>query len=189
MDRDWMSRSAVSLLVRGVVGVVFGILAMVWPRSTALALIILWGCWALADGVISLGTAFTSRGAGGRVGLVLLGLLSLVVAFFAITSPGVTAAALTWVLGIWLVVRGVFELVGAFSAGTSANRWVLVAIGLLDGLIGVLLMANPGRAALGIAFLIGLLAFVWGLVFLGLAFVVWRAGKGQVPGTPSSATI
>ena len=44
-------------------------------------------------------------------------------------------------------------------------------------------------AALGIAFLIGLLAFVWGLVFLGLAFVVWRAGKRQVPGTPSSATI
>lgn len=189
MDRDWMSRSATSLLVRGLVGVVFGVLAMVWPRSTALALIVLWGCWALADGLVSLGTAFTSRGAGGRVWLVLIGLLSLVVAFFAVTSPGVTAVALTWILGVWLVVRGLFELAGAFSAGTSANRWVLIAIGLLDGLIGVLLMANPGHAALGIAFLIGLLAFVWGLVFLGLAFLVWRAGKGPVPHAPSSATI
>ena len=48
---------------------------------------------------------------------------------------------------------------------------------MLDGVIGVLFMANPGTAALGIAFLLGLLAFLWGLAFVGLAFFVRRAAQ------------
>ena len=105
--------------------------------------------------------------------MILVGLVSLLVAFFALVRPGMAAATLTWFLGIWLVVRGVFELVAAFSAFVVRTLGARLG-GVLDGAIGLLFVFNPGTAAL-IAFLIGLLAFLWGAAFVGLAFIARRA--------------
>jgi len=188
MERDWMNISWGSLVVRGAVGIVFGILAMVWPTSTAIALALLFGFWALVDGVGSLAQAF-QKDATGRVWLVVMGVIALIAAFFAIFSPAVTAVALTWILGIWLVVRGIFELVGAFASSTQMPRWLLVAGGLLSIVLGVLFAANPGRAAVAIAFWLGLIALAWGIAFVVLGFVV-RSEQGhlQHPATPPPAT-
>jgi uncharacterized membrane protein HdeD (DUF308 family) len=186
MFTDWLTLSWTSLLVRGVVGVLFGIVAMVWPDATVLVLVVLWGCWALVDGVMAIGSVGVVQGTGAKIALVVLGVLSLVAAFFALVRPGLAAVTLTWFLGIWLLVRGLFEIFGAFSSSVVMNRWVLVAGGVIDGVLGVLFMANPGAAALSIAFLIGLLALVWGLVFIGLAFVVRRTAhnlRAVPPGT------
>ena len=103
--------------------------------------------------------------------------MALLVAFFAIVRPGLAAATLTWFIGVWLVVRGVLEIVGAFGTREPSGRWALVLGGVLDGVIGVLFMANPGTAALSIAFLIGLLALLWGCAAIGLAFFVRRHGN------------
>lgn len=188
MERDWMNLSWKSLVVRGGVGIVFGILAMVWPVTTAIALALLFGFWALVDGVGSIAQAF-QKDATGRVWLAVMGVLSLVAAFFAIFSPAVTAVALTWILGIWLVVRGIFELVGAFASSTLAPRWLLVVGGLLSIVLGVLFAVNPGRAAVAIAFWLGLVALAWGIAFVVLGVVV-RSEKGHLPhaATPPPAT-
>ena len=77
MERDWMNLSWKSLVVRGGVGIVFGILAMVWPVTTAIALALLFGFWALVDGVGSIAQAF-QKDATGRVWLAVMGVLSLV---------------------------------------------------------------------------------------------------------------
>jgi uncharacterized membrane protein HdeD (DUF308 family) len=188
MERDWMNISWQSLVVRGVVGIVFGILAMVWPTSTAIALALLFGFWALVDGVGSIAQAF-QKDATGRVWLAVMGVLALIAAFFAIFSPAVTAVALTWILGIWLVVRGIFELAGAFASSTQVPRWLLVVGGLLSIVLGVLFAANPGRSAVAIAFWLGLIALAWGIAFVVLGFVV-RTEKGhlQHPATRPPAT-
>ena len=125
MERDWYAVGWKMLLFRGVLGILFGILAIAWPIETAIAFALLWGIWALADGVGSIVQAFQPD-AKGRVWLVLMGLIALIAAFFAIFSPGVAAVTLTWILGIWLIVRGVFEIVGAF---TSSRRHVALAAG------------------------------------------------------------
>jgi uncharacterized membrane protein HdeD (DUF308 family) len=171
LERDWLSVSWKLLMVRGALGIVFGILAMVWPLETAIALALLFGLWALTDGVSSIVQAF-QPGATGRVWLVVMGVIALVAAFFAIFSPAVTAATLTWILGIWLVVRGLFELVGAFSSGAQLPRWLLVGSAVLSVVLGVLFVTNPGAGAAGIAFLLGLVALAWGVVFLGLGFML-----------------
>jgi uncharacterized membrane protein HdeD (DUF308 family) len=67
------------------------------------------------------------------------------------------------------------EIVQAFGVDAAPGRWALTLGGVVDGLIGVLFMANPGTAVLGIAFILGLLAFAWGLALVGLAFFVRRA--------------
>lgn len=175
--QDWMTLRWTTLLARGLVGVAFGVVAMAWPDETITVLVVIWGCWALLDGVITLAVVGRVPGTAPKVVAILAGAVALLVAFFAIARPGVAATTLTWFLGVWLVVRGVLEIVQAFSADEPGGRWALALGGVLDGVIGVLFMANPGTAVLGIAFLLGLLAFLWGLAMVGVAFFVRRAAR------------
>ena len=174
MERDWLTLGWKMLLVRGVLGIVFGILAIAWPISTAIALALLWGIWALADGIGSIAQAFQPESRGSRLWLLALGVIALIAGFFAIVHPGMTVATLTWILGIWLIIRGIFELAGAFSSGLPMPRWLLVLNGLLSLLIGILFAANPGAGAVGIAVVLGITALVWGVVLIAVAVSVRR---------------
>jgi uncharacterized membrane protein HdeD (DUF308 family) len=166
MVRDWMTVGWKLLIVRGVIGIVFGVLAIVWPISTAIALAVLWGFWALMDGIGSLTQAFRPEVRGSRLWLIVLGVIALVAAFFAIFSPAVTAVTLTWILGIWLIVRGVFEAIGAFTTDHLAPRWFLLLGAAFSILLGILFAANPGKGAVGIAVFLGVVALLWGATFL-----------------------
>lgn len=188
MLEDSMKLRWTTLLLRGGIGIVFGVLAMAWPDETVVVLVVLWGCWALVEGVLMIGSVGFVQGGGAKAALVVIGVLSLLVAFFALFQPWVAAATLTWFLGIWLVVRGILEIVGAFTGPVGGGRWVLVLGGVVDGAIGVLFMANPGTAALSIAWLLGLLAFVWGVVFVVIALGVRHtAAKLSSSGPPEAA--
>jgi uncharacterized membrane protein HdeD (DUF308 family) len=168
---DWLSVGWKMLVVRGAIGIVFGILAIVWPLSTAIALALLWGFWALTDGIGSLVQAFQPESSGSRLWLIVMGVIALVAAFFAIFSPAMTAVTLTWILGIWLIVRGVFEAIGAFGSNLSTPRWLLLLSAALSILLGILFAANPGAGAVTIAVWLGVAALLWGAVFVlgGLA--------------------
>ncbi|HYU87038.1 MAG TPA: HdeD family acid-resistance protein [Kribbellaceae bacterium] len=177
MVRDWLSIGWKWVVARGLIAVVFGILAIAWPIDTAIALALLWGFWALVDGASSIAQAFQPESRGGRLWLVVMGVIALLAAFFAITSPGMTATTLTWILGIWLIVRGAFELVGAFSSTLMMPRWLLVLSAALSILIGIFFAANPGKGAVGIAVWIGIMALVWGAVLVGTGLAVRRELK------------
>jgi uncharacterized membrane protein HdeD (DUF308 family) len=187
MERDWLTLGWKMLLVRGVIAVIFGVLAIVWPIHTAIALALLWGFWALTDGIGSIVQAFQPESKGSRLWLVVLGVIALLAAFFAITSPGMTAATLTWILGIWLIIRGVFELAGAFRSQQVVPRWLLVLNGLLSLLIGILFAANPGAGAVSIAVLLGVTALIWGVVLIGVGFSVRRELSGPAQSSPAPA--
>ena len=183
--QDWMTLRWTALLTRGLVGIGFGVLAMAWPEETVTVLVVLWGCWALVDGLVTLAAVRAVPGTAPKVVAILAAAVALFIAFFAIARPGVAAATITWFIGVWLLVRGVLEIVEAFSSHVSSGRWALVAGGLLDGLIGVLFMLNPGSAVLGIAWLLGLLALLWGCVAVGLAFFVRKAAPPAGADSPT----
>ena len=172
MRDDWLSLAWKVLVARGVVGIVFGVVALVWPGETAVAFVVLWGIWALVDGIGSIAEGFSSDPPGPRWIHLLMGAASVVVAFFAIFSPSMTATTLTWILGIWLIVRGLSEFASAFLGRADRSRGMLVAIGVVDLVLGVLFAANPGRAAVGITVVFGLVAMLWGVVFLVIGLVV-----------------
>ena len=173
MEKDWLAVGWKHLVVRGVLGIIFGILAMAWPITTVIALAFLWGCWALVDGVSSIWQAFQPE-ARSRVWLVVMGVLALLAAFFAIARPAVTAVALTWILGIWLIVRGVDTVLANAPTSSKTPRWLLVLGGIFSLLLGFLFTANPGTGAVAVAFWIGLLAIAWGAAFIAVGFVVRR---------------
>jgi uncharacterized membrane protein HdeD (DUF308 family) len=187
MDREMFTSSWKMLVVRGAVGIVFGILAIAWPIETATALMVLWGFWALLEGVSLLIQAFQSRTQGSRLGRALLGVIALIVAFFAIFSPSVTAQTLTWIVGIWLIIRGAFEVLTAFSSYRLTPRWLLLLGGGLSILLGAFFVANPGRGAVGIAIWLGLIALCWGVVFVVAGFLLRREHAWPTPANPAPA--
>ncbi len=191
MERDWAVLGWKMLVTRGVLAIVFGLIAMFWPVGTALTLALLWGIWALVDGVGSLWQAFRPESKGqGRAWLVVMGVIAILAGLIAIFHPGVAVAALTWILGIWLIVRGVIELFGAFASTISVPRWLLVVGGLLSLGLGVLFVANPETGAVAIAFWLGLVALIWGIAFVGIGLAMRShlktfSGPGGPPAAPA----
>jgi uncharacterized membrane protein HdeD (DUF308 family) len=185
MTHDWLNLSWKMLMVRGGLAIVLGILAMVWPIETAITLAILFGVWALVDGLGSFAQAFEKgTPTSARVLLAVMGVVGLIVAFFAIFSPAVAAVTLTWILGIWLIVRGAFEVFAAFSATRDAPRWLLLVTAAVDVILGVLFVANPGTSVVAIAWILGLVAVVWGVVFLATGFIVRHDEHGAAAAPP-----
>jgi uncharacterized membrane protein HdeD (DUF308 family) len=91
---------------------------------------------------------------------------------------------LTWILGIWLIVRGAFEVFAAFSASRDAPRWLLLVTAGVDVILGILFVANPGSSVVAIAWVLGLVAIVWGIAFLATGFVVRRGEHGAAAAPP-----
>ena len=127
--QDFMTLRWTVLLTRGLIGVGFGVLAMAWPEETVTVLVVLWGCWALVDGIAMLLAVRAVPGTAPKVVAIVAGAVALLIAFFAIARPGIAAATITWFIGVWLVVRGVLEIVEAFSTDAleravgARGRW------------------------------------------------------------------
>ena len=178
MPKDLLTAAWKLLLLRGVIGIVLGIILVAWPQATIAVLMVLVGIWALIDGIGLAAQVFDKgAGTGQRVLFGVMALIALVVAMVAIFNPDKAASVITWLVGIWLLVRGLFELVGAFSSTVATPRWLLVLGALLDLVLGWLFVTHPGQSAKGIAVVIGILAIAWGVVFVVLALAARSATK------------
>ncbi len=161
-----------ALVLRGLAAITFGVLTFVKPSISLLALVILWGAYALVDGVfaivLSIQGARIVRGWGW---LLAGGIVSIGAGVVAFLWPGITALALLAVIGAWAVLTGIAEIVTAVQLRRHLRgEWMLAASGVLSIAFGVLLAANPGPGALAVTWLIGLYAVGFGalLVALGL---------------------
>jgi uncharacterized membrane protein HdeD (DUF308 family) len=173
------------LLVRGLVGVLFGVVAVAWPVSTVAALVVLWGIWALADGIGLVLQAFREGTAGQRVWAGILAVVAVLAGLYAILRPGATAAVLTWVIGAWLLVRAVVETVSALRAGLPGSTRALTLLGaLVDLVLGLIFVTHPGKSAVGAAVVLGIVALVWGVVLVILALVLRNHLEDLAPGGP-----
>lgn len=104
-------RSGMFLLLQGLVGVLFGIVAIIWPNVTALLLILLVGVWCLIEGLFQIysGLMMTSD-TGLRVVLGVSGALSIVIGIIFIVAPGEGAIALIWVIGTFAIAYGILNV-------------------------------------------------------------------------------
>ena len=176
MEKNWLDDNWGMLLVRGIIAVLFGILAMIWPGVTAIALAVLWGIWALIEGVINLVAAF-QKGAGGKAWKIVFGIVSILAGLIAIIHPFDVAVVLTWILGIWFLIAAIFQGIGAFSSTRTQPRWMLLISAVLSLLIGILFVARPGLGVLSIVLWIGIIAIIWGIILILAAFAARRLGK------------
>jgi len=161
------------LLLRGLAAIAFGVIAFFWPGITLLSLTYLWGAYALADGVFSLGAAITGQGGdtSSRWWLALSGVVSILAAAIAFFWPGITALVLLMFIAGWAIVIGALEIYAAVQLRKVVeNEWWLVLSGLLSIAFGVVMFAWPGTGALAVIWMIAWFAIFFGCMLVGLAF-------------------
>jgi uncharacterized membrane protein HdeD (DUF308 family) len=167
----WLARNWWIELVRGIAAIVFGLLAFVLPGVTLLTLVILYGAYALADGVFALIAAIRGEaGPAPRWWLAVVGALGVAAGLATFLWPGLTALILAIFIGAWSLARGVFEIVGAIRLRKEIdNEWLLILSGLLSVVFGAVVLLMPGAGALAIVWIIGAYAIALGALHVGLA--------------------
>ncbi len=159
------------LLLRGLAGVLFGVLAFAWPGLTLLTLIFLYGAYVLADGIVAIIAAITGDAPGGRWWLAIAGLLGILVGGLTFLLPGMTALILLLTMGGWAVATGALQIIGAIRLRKEIdNEWFLILGGAVSVLFGLGVIVNPGAGALALVWVIAAYAIVTGLLYIGLAF-------------------
>ena len=159
------------LLLRGIAAIAFGVLAFIWPGLTLVTLVLLYGAFALVDGVLSLVAAFS----GGAKPvptwwLVVVGLIGIAAGVVTFLWPGITAILLVLFIGAWALVHGIFEIIGAIQLRKEIdNEWMLILGGLLSVLFGAVVLIAPGAGALGLVWVIAAYSIVFGILFVSLS--------------------
>jgi len=179
MNIDSLAKNWWALALRGVAAIVFGALAFVLPGVTLAALILLFGGYALVEGVLNLIAAVRGRGDDQPWWALLLeGLVSIAAGIAAFVVPGLTALAMLYMIAAWAIVTGVLEIVAAvrLRRRITGEAW-LALNGVLSIAFGVLTMLVPGAGALSLVWLIGAYGIIFGALLLGLSFRLrrWRA--------------
>jgi uncharacterized membrane protein HdeD (DUF308 family) len=185
LARNWWA-----VALRGVAAVIFGVLAFALPAITLASLVLLFGAYALVEGVFSLIAAMRRRTAEERPwwALLLEALVSIAAGIVTFVYPGITALALVYVIGAWAVVTGVLEIVTAvrLRERIRGEGW-LIASGILSVVFGALVMVFPGAGALAMVLWIGAYAVVFGGLLIGLAFRLRRWTAEERPARVSRA--
>ncbi|WP_410658796.1 HdeD family acid-resistance protein [Amycolatopsis sp. lyj-112] len=159
------------LAVRGGLAVLFGLLALIWPGATVLALAVIYGIYAIFDGVGGLMQAFRPGDAAHRAAYGVLGALGIIAGLLVLFWPGITVLVLALLVGFWAIFTGVTEIVAAIRLRKQIEgEAFLIAAGAVSVLAGILIMINPVAGAFGIALLVGIYALLYGVVLLVLAF-------------------
>jgi uncharacterized membrane protein HdeD (DUF308 family) len=171
-----------SLIVRGILAVAVGIIALAWPSVTVLALVILFAIYAFMAAGLQAAQAFSSRTAGPVIGHLLLGLVDLAAGIIALAWPGPTALVLVLIVGVWAIVAGLVEIAAAFGHGEAAGtRALFILGGLITVAFGVVLCARPGIGAVTLALLFGLFSLIAGIWMLVQGIELRHAGKTLDP--------
>jgi len=168
---DTLSKAWWLVLLRGVVAILFGVLAFAWPGLTLFTLVLLYGAYALVDGVIALVAAFTRRAQPLPTWwLIVVGLCGIGAGVITFMWPGLTALLLVLFIGGWAIAHGIFEIIGAIQLRKEIdNEWWLILAGAMSVVFGLLIFVAPGAGALALVWLIGTYAILFGILLVGLS--------------------
>ena len=167
--RDWWV-----FLLRGILAILFGIIALAAPGIALLAFIYVFAAYAILDGIAAIVVSIQQRSFLRSWWLLLLeGLLGILFGILAFAWPGETALVLLYLVAAWALVTGILEIIAALGGlGSAGLRWGLGLAGLLSILFGIVLIVHPGAGLLGILWVVGIYAIVFGVSLIIYAFQV-----------------
>jgi len=160
-------------VLRGILAMAFGCMALIWPGLTLGVLVMLFGIYVILEGILALTAAFKHRGQRSWWLLLLEGIAGIGAGMFAFIWPGLTAVVLLLFIAVWAMLTGILEIAAAVELRKEMEgEWVLGLAGAVSILIGILLIANPGTGALAVIWLIGVYALLFGGLLTYLGFKV-----------------
>jgi uncharacterized membrane protein HdeD (DUF308 family) len=167
ITRNWWA-----VVLRGVIAVLFGVLALAKPDITLEALIALFGFFAIIDGVFTLVGGISMIGSGlPWGGPVFGGLVGIAIGVATFIWPGLTALTLLYLIAFWAIFTGLMEIMTAVQMRQQLPHPVLLGFaGALSILFGLLLVVYPSSGALSVIWLLGIYAIIFGVSFIVLGF-------------------
>ncbi len=164
--RNWWA-----FAIRGVLGILFGLVAFFAPGVTMLSLVLLFAAYVLVDGVFGVIAAVRAAEHHERWGMLAFeGLSSVAAGVIAVLWPEITVVVFVLLVAVWAVISGLFMLVAAFQLHIDHGRWWLALGGAASLLYGALLVVAPMIGALVLTWWIGAYALVFGIALLALGF-------------------
>src|SRR5512138_2275078 len=129
-----LSRNWWLVVLRGVLAILFGLTAFFWPGVTGLVLILFFGGYAIADGVIALITGISHVKDSARWWVFLIeGLIGIAAGIVAFVYPGLAGLALVALIAAWAILTGILEIAAAIRMRKEiSNEWLLGFGGLLS---------------------------------------------------------
>ena len=161
-----------AVALRGILAILFGIVAWAFPGAALVSLALVFGAYAFIDGVLTIVSAVGHRGREASW-YVLEGIIGIAVGLATFFFPGMAAQALVILIGLWAILTGIFEVSAGFELPISWN-WLLAIAGGISIGFGVVVIAFPVSGAVAVAGLIGLYALMFGGRML--AFGIWLRG-------------
>ena len=186
---DILGKNWWAVLIRGVVAIIFGILALRWPGETLVVLVALFGAYAFVDGIFSIVAA--ARAAEHHthwVALLAEGILGVIVGLIAFFDQAAAALGLLYVIAAWAMITGVLEIYAAIRLRRELTGEILLVLsGAVSVVFGILLALFPGRGLLTVIWLIGIYAIIFGVLLVGLSFRLRSWHQGDAGGKQRSA--
>lgn len=182
LTRNWWA-----LLVRGLVAILFGLLAFTWPGLTFFTLLLLFGAFVFVDGIFAIVMAIGGWHARDDRWLLLLqGVVGVVIGLVTYRAPGLTTVGLLLFIAAWALMTGVLKIAAAISLRKEiqGEPW-LVLSGVISVLFALALMAYPVAGALGLVWFIAAYAIVVGVMEIVLAFRV-RSARQRLVAPPTT---
>jgi uncharacterized membrane protein HdeD (DUF308 family) len=160
------------LVVQGILGILFGILAIAFPGLALVTLAYLFAAWALIAGVSQLAEGFRVAEARGRSWpFALMGAVSIVAGILAALIPTITILGLVLLLGSWLVIQGAMEIYTAWRIRREVTgEWILALAGLARFVVGAIVLFMPVVGAILTVTLIAVWSIIGGITALALGF-------------------
>ena len=166
LARNWWA-----FLIRGLAGIVFGILAFLWPGITLLVLAIMIGAYALVDGIFALVAAFSHAGAAHRGWLLFEGVLGIILGVLIWLYPLYSASLFVYLVAFWAIVTGIIEIIaGVRLRNVISDEVLYILAGVASIVFGVLILRNPVAGALAVVWLIAFYAIIFGILQIALSF-------------------
>ena len=169
---DVLTQKWWAVALRGIAAIVFGIVALMFPGIALVSLALVFGAYALVDGVLTIVSALGHRRREASW-YVLEGTIGIAVGLATFLFPGMAAQALVFLVGLWAILMGIFEVIAGFELPISWN-WLLTFAGVLSIGFGVVVIAYPVSGAVAVVGLIALYALMFGGSML--AFGIWLRG-------------
>jgi uncharacterized membrane protein HdeD (DUF308 family) len=178
---ELLGRAWWMLTLRGAAGILFGLLALLWPGLTLLLLVGMFAAYALIGGIAAVSAAIRHRSIRTDWWIpLLLGLCTIAAGLIALVAPGVTALVLIAVMGANAIVTGVLDVItGVRLKRRGRTEWLLFVIGIVSVLFGIFVLLFPGAGALALVWIISTYAFVTGALLLVLSLAA-RNGRDAV---------
>jgi uncharacterized membrane protein HdeD (DUF308 family) len=173
------------LVVMGVLSVILGALAIVYPEATIVTVSIFFAAWLFVSGIFYVIGSFTRDGdTGSRVLIAILGVISIIVGWVLLRTPFQSVEVFIFVIGIFFLIQGVMTFIGAF-ARKEGRGWAIVS-GLLGILAGIIVLTYPISSAVTLALIGGIWLIILGIMQV-IAGIQLRNSRSRIWVAPTAA--